>query len=135
MAESAETAPRPTADEVGAWVGNRLDEIAGIDVGRIEGAFVDQDGGEPEWLLARMGRFGHYTLVPVRDAVEGVGHVWVPFTRDQIRGAPKVDPRAGLTATAERALFDHYGIAVDAGRAAELGEREDDAITARPLNS
>ena len=67
-----------------------------------------------------MGRFGHYTLIPARDAVEGVGHVWVPYTRDQIRTAPRIEPNAPLTAGTERELLAHYGIAVDAGRAAEL---------------
>ena len=65
-----------------AWTGHRLDEISGGRVGRVEGVFVDESSGAPEWLLARMGRFGHYTLIPGRDAVEGVGHVWVPYSRD-----------------------------------------------------
>ncbi len=84
--------------------------------------------------MARLGRFGHYTLIPGRDAVEGVGHVWVPYSRDQIRGAPRTDPKQALSTAAERELLGHYGIAVDAGRAAELAERDDDAVSARPLN-
>jgi hypothetical protein len=133
MAELAtETIPRPDADEVRSWVGHRLDEISGRSVGRVEGAFLDEPSGAPEWLLARMGRFGHYTLVPGRDAVEGVGHVWVPYTREQIRKAPRVEPNKPITATVERKLLGHYGIAVDAGRAAELAQLDDDAVSARP---
>ncbi len=79
-----------------------------------------------------MGRFGHYTLVPGRDAVEGVGHVWVPYGRDQIRAAPRVDPNAPLTAGTEKELLDHYGIAVSAGRAAELEQLDDSAVSSRP---
>src|SRR5687768_5921326 len=115
MAEpGAETIPRPDVDAVRAWTGHRLDEISGGNVGRVEGAFVDEFSGAPEWLLARMGRFGHYTLIPARDAVEGVGHVWVPYSRDQIRTAPKVDADAPLTVGTERQLLEHYGIAVSA---------------------
>ena len=77
--------------------------------------FVDESSGEPEWLLARMGRFGHHTADPGRDAVEGVGHVWVPYSRDQIRRAPRIDPKQPLSTAAERELLGHYGIAVDAG--------------------
>ncbi len=133
MAETAtETIARPDADDVRAWTGHRLDEISGGNVGRVEGAFVDEQTGAPEWLLARMGRFGHYTLVPGRDAVEGVGHVWVPYSRDQIRKAPRIDPSSPLTAGTERELLAHYGIAVDAGRAAELTELGDGAVSARP---
>jgi hypothetical protein len=133
MAEAAtETIARPDADDVRGWTGHRLDEISGGTVGRIEGAFVDESTGAPEWLLARMGRFGHYTLIPARDAVEGVGHVWVPYSREQIRKAPRIDPSAPLTAAMERALLGHYGIAVDAGRAAELEQLNDGAVSARP---
>jgi hypothetical protein len=128
---TTEELARPGLEEVGGWSGHRLDEIAGASVGKVEGVFVDSESGEPEWLLARMGRFGHHTLVPARDAVEGVGHVWVPYTRDAIRRAPKVDPVASLTATAERALLDHYGIG-GAGRAAELAERDPEEVSVRP---
>jgi hypothetical protein len=129
---AAETIARPDADDVRGWTGYRLDEISGGNVGRIEGAFVDESSGAPEWLLARMGRFGHHTLIPGRDAVEGVGRVWVPYSRDQIRKAPRIDANAPLTAGTERELLGHYGIAVDAGRAAELAQLSDGAVSARP---
>src|SRR5688572_30952537 len=112
MAETAtETIARPDAEDVRVWTGHRLDEISGGSVGRVEGFFVDESSGAPEWLVARMGRFGHYTLIPARDAVEGVGHVWVPYSRDQIRKAPRLEPNAPLTAGTERELLAHYGIA------------------------
>jgi len=134
MADAGEGGSPSPADAMRGWTGHRLDEITGGNVGRLEGFFVDASTGEPEWLIARMGRFGHYTLVPGRDAVEGVGHVWVPYSRDLIRRAPRVDPSEPVTAGTERKLLEHYGIAVDAGRAAELGERDDDALSARPAD-
>jgi hypothetical protein len=130
MAEATESDYRAELEEVRAWAGHRLDGLTGEPVGKVEGVLVDDARGAPEWLLARMGRFGHYTLVPARDAVEGVGHVWVPYTREQIRAAPHADQEAELTVAGERELLEHYGIAVDAGRAAELAERDGDAISA-----
>lgn len=127
--EGAET---PGPGDVRSWVGHRLDELSGAAAGRVEGCYVAHSGEEPEWLLARMGRFGHYTLVPRRDAVEGVGHVWVPYSRDQMRAAPRIDPNAQLTAGTERALLDHYGIAAGDDRLAELERLGDDAVSARP---
>jgi hypothetical protein len=108
MADSAPAASTPHADTVRAWKGHRLDDVSGASVGKIEGAFGEREG--PPWLLARMGRFGHYTLVPGRDAVEGVGHVWVPYSRDQIRRAPRVEPQAGPDPETVRALRAHYGL-------------------------
>ena len=118
--------------EAQTWAGHRLDEIGGAAVGKVEGIYVDDESGRPEWLLARMGRFGHHTLVPARDAVEGVGRVWVPYTRDQIRRGPKASAGKPLSREAERELLGHYGIAADAGRFAELAKRPADAVTARP---
>lgn len=131
MAKAVESGRRAGASEVEAWFGHRLDEISGAAVGKVEGLLVDDSSGEPEWLFARMGRFGHHALVPARDAVEGVGRVWVPYTREQIRSAPRADLGSALTVAEERQLLEHYEIAVDAGRAAELAERGDDAISAR----
>lgn len=132
MSEAPESITRPDADAVRAWTGHRLDELSGGNVGRVEGFFTDGSGGDPEWLLARMGRFGHYTLIPARDAVEGVGHVWVPYSRDQIRRAPRVDPNEPLNAATEKELLSHYGVSVSAGRAAELEQLNDSAVSARP---
>jgi hypothetical protein len=79
-----------------------------------------------------MGRFGHHCLIPASDAVAGVGHVWVPFTRDQIRRAPKIEPKSELTKAREAELLAHYGIGGEAGRSARIADRGDDAVTARP---
>jgi hypothetical protein len=125
-------AEAPSAEEVLAWTGHRLDEIAGGNVGKVEGAYVDAESGRPEWLLSRMGRFGHYTLVPARDAVVGAGHVWIPYTRDQIRQAPKITPKAELTKDREAELLDFYGIGGEGGRAADIADRDDESVTARP---
>jgi hypothetical protein len=123
---------RLALDEARALAGHRLDGIEGKRIGRVQGVLVDAGSERPEWLLARMGRFGPHTLIPARDAVEGVGHVWVPYTRDQVRGAPRIEPGSSLKGQTERELLAHYGIAGDVGRSAELAEQDGEAITARP---
>lgn len=132
MGSAESTGTRLEVDEAQRWSGHRLDEVGGGSVGKVEGVLVDVSSERPEWLLARMGRFGHHTVVPARDAVGGVGHVWVPYTRDLIRRAPKVESGSSLNARLERELLEHYRIAVDAGRYAELAERDPEAITSRP---
>ena len=128
----AAAAASPSLEEVVSWSDHRLDEIGGGAVGKVEGVYVDTATGRPEYLLSRMGRFGHYCLVPARDAVGGVGHVWVPYTRDQIRRAPRIEPKAELTRTREDEFLAHYGIGGRAGRAADIAQRDADAVTARP---
>ena len=126
-------AGEPTLAEMQRWAGFRLDDMGGSTVGRVEGVYVDDETGRPEWLLARMGRFGHHCLVPARDAVAAGGHVWVPFTRDQIRKAPRQDGGKPLERDGEQQLLDHYGVGTGVtGRGAELAKREASAVTARP---
>jgi len=133
MAEGANSeAEAPSLEEVLGWSGHRLDDIAGGAVGKVEGAYVDVQTGRPEWLLSRMGRFGHYCLVPARDAVAGVGRVWTPYTREQIRKAPRIEPKSELTKEKELELLNFYGIGGEAGRSAELADRGGGATTARP---
>jgi hypothetical protein len=128
----ADAPARPSLEEVVSWAGHRLDDIGGGAVGKVEGTYVDAESGRPEWLLSRMGRFGHYCLVPARDAVGGVDRVWIPYTRDQIRQAPKIEPKAELTRAREDELLAHYGIGGEAGRAADIASRDAKAVTARP---
>ena len=91
-----------------ALEGYALDDVRGVGVGRIESHVRgEHEGG---WLLARMGRFGHHTAVPARDAVEGIDRVWVPYSRDLIRHAPKVDAFETLDPAMERELLAHYGL-------------------------
>lgn len=110
----ADTPPKSAAtatESIRGWKGYALDDVSGTGVGKVEGGFAEQGRDGSPWLLARMGRFGHYTLVPARDAVAGAGRVWVPYTRDHIRRAPRVDPGTSPDADAERALRAHYGLA------------------------
>ena len=86
------------------WAGLRLDGTDG-QLGKI--ASVAGDG--PEWLLVRLGRLGGTTAVPAAEAVEGAGSVWVPYPRDVVRKAPKVEP-GELNEATERGLREHYGL-------------------------
>jgi hypothetical protein len=134
-ASAATAAPPggPALEEAASWAGHKLDEIGGAAVGRVEGVYIDAERGAPEWLMARLGRFGRHCLVPARDAVAGVGHVWVPYTRDQIRRGPRIEPNQSLERDQEATLLAYYGIGDTAGRAAEIAERPADAVTARPV--
>jgi hypothetical protein len=124
--------PGPTSEEAQGWIGHEVDDMAGIDVGRLEGVLLDAPGGTPEWLVVRTGRLGARSLVPARHAVAAVGRVWVPFTRDEIRSAPRADGAKGLARGEEQKLLDHYGIGAGAGRAVEIADRDENEVTARP---
>jgi sporulation protein YlmC with PRC-barrel domain len=134
-ATDAKPAARPSRSEVEGWIGARLDEISGSSIGKIEDAYVDLKTGLPEWILIRVGRFGHNTVVPAREAVGGVGHVWVPWDRNAIRRSPQVEPGGPLNADEELQLCEHYGIVETVGRAAELADRRGEDATVAPLSA
>jgi hypothetical protein len=129
---TASPTPGPDASEVREWIGGRLDVLGGSSVARVDGFFVDEESGRPEWLVVRLGRFGQHVLIPAREAVHAAGKVWVPYSRDAVKGAPRVNTKAPLTREAELELLKYYGAGGNAGRAAELNARGFEAITASP---
>lgn len=134
-AEEDEAAAKlPSVEEALGWVGSRLDEVGGGSVGRVEGVYVDAEDGEPRWLLVRMGRFGHHSALPFEHAVAGVGHVWVPYDRDAIRCAPRLEPGAPLNREQELELCRHFAIREGTGRAGALATRDPGSPTARPVH-
>lgn len=144
MTEPSDAGPRPEAtaaatdakplglEEALSWQGAKVDEIAGATVGRVEGVYVDADDGEPRWLLVRMGRFGHHSLLPLAHAAAAAGRVWAPYEREGIREAPRLEPGEELTRERERELLYHYGIPESAAIAAGVVARPEGSITARP---
>jgi hypothetical protein len=122
----------PETSEVRDWVGGRLDVLGGSSVARIDGFFVDEETGRPEWLVVRLGRFGQHALIPAREAVHAAGKVWIPYSRETVKGAPRVNTKAPLSRETELELLKHFGVTGDTGRAAELNARGFEAITASP---
>lgn len=100
---------KPSLNEALGWIGSRVDDIYGANVGRLEDVWIDPGTGVPRWLLVKEGRFGgRTTLIPFEDATAGAGHVWVPYERDVVRNAPQIEGGAPLTHQVEAALRSHY---------------------------
>ena len=100
---------RPTLQQALRWIGSRVDDIYGASIGKLEDIWMDPDSGEPLWLLVRDGRIGgRHTLVPFAQAASGAGHVWIPFEREVVRGAPAVRPSAPLSHELSDTLRRYY---------------------------
>ena len=83
----------------------------GDKIGTIEDVFLDRHTGEPEWATVKTGLFGlKSTFVPIREAeVTGDNEVRVPFQKEQVKNAPRIEADGQLTPDQERQLWDHYG--------------------------
>jgi uncharacterized protein (TIGR02271 family) len=103
------------------WRGREIVDVDGDKVGTVEELFRDEDTDQPEWAAVRTGLFGtKLSFVPIEGA-EPVGEdVRVPFSKSQIKDAPKIDDTDGeLSQDEESQLYEHYGM--------NYGERRSDS--------
>jgi len=136
----AKPAAPPEAAEALAWRGLELDDRGGAAVGRIEGVYVDAEGGAPAWLAValssrpRLLRRGSSktVAVPLRECAAMPGRAWTAQGAEALRGAPAIDPARPLLREHETAICAHYGIGPSIGRHSEVAPRPDGAVTATP---
>jgi hypothetical protein len=122
----------PTLQQALGWIDDGVEDVGGSGIARVQAIFVDAEGGEPVWVIAKLGRFGKAVAIPIHDCAAVAGRVWVPHERDVVRAAPSVDPEQPFAREHELAICAHYGIHEGHGRAAEVASREPGAITSEP---
>jgi sporulation protein YlmC with PRC-barrel domain len=100
-----------TLEDVKTWRGLKLVDADGDKIGTIDDIYLDRQTGEPEWVTVKTGLFGLKTsFVPIRDAEKtGENEVRVPFQKEQVKDAPRIDPNGQLSPEEERRLYEHYG--------------------------
>ena len=99
---------------------NQIEMIPGTDVYDTDGAkigragtvYVDDDTGKPEWATVHTGLFGtRESFLPISQAELRGDRLTVPYTKEQVKDAPSVDPDGGhLSLQEEQRLYDHYGL-------------------------
>ncbi|MBN0042089.1 PRC-barrel domain-containing protein [Cellulosimicrobium cellulans] len=84
---------------------------AGEKVGKVGQVFLDDRSGEPEWVTVKTGLFGTAeSFVPLADADVQGDEIRVPYTKDTVKGAPRVDDSEGhLSLEEEAELYRYYG--------------------------
>lgn len=89
-----------------------LDE-SGNKVGKVGQVYLDDDSGNPEWVTASTGFFGTTeTFIPIRDADANGEEVRVPYSKDMIKDAPRMEDADGhLSPQQEQELYQYYGLA------------------------
>jgi uncharacterized protein (TIGR02271 family) len=97
--------------------GDQLHDTSGGKIGTIEEIYLDADTDQPEWALVNTGLFGtKSTFVPLRDATEDGSALRVPYGKDQVKDAPRIDPDGELSQSQERELYAHYGLGYSESR-------------------
>lgn len=82
----------------------------GDKLGKVGQVFLDDRTDRPAFVTVHTGLFGRReSFVPIADARVEDGRLVVPFTKDQVTGAPSIDLDEGHLDEAEEArLWQHY---------------------------
>lgn len=100
----------PSAVEVREWHTRDVISSDGQKVGKLEDVYVDNDSGQPEFLLVESGFLGHTLhMVPADGATFEGEAVRVAYEHAQIDSAPKVAADNDISPEEEKRLFEHYG--------------------------
>jgi uncharacterized protein (TIGR02271 family) len=131
----------PDMDTVRTWEGRTMVDRDGDRIGTIDAIYLDDQTGQPEWALVNTGLFGtKSSFVPLAQATQTDLDVGVPYDKQLVKDAPRIDPDGHLSEAEERQLWRHYGLDYDrttrrrgTGRDAvgrdTSGPRTDDAMT------
>jgi uncharacterized protein (TIGR02271 family) len=120
----------PDIDTVRSWQGATLVDRDGDKVGTIDAIYVDDQTGQPEWALVNTGLFGtKSSFVPLAQASGSGDQVQVPYEKQLVKDAPRIDTDQHLSEAEEQQLWRHYGLDYGAGyadtdRAATYEERD-----------
>jgi uncharacterized protein (TIGR02271 family) len=93
----------------------------GAKIGRAGTVYLDDETGQPEWATVHTGLFGtRESFVPIAQAEVVGDRLTVPYSKEQVKDAPDVDPDddGHLSREQERRLHDHYGLGWSGQRAA-----------------
>lgn len=91
----------------------------GDKIGKVEQVFLDDNSGEPTFLTVNTGLFGaKENFVPVKGARQDGDRVVLPYTKDVIKDAPKVDADQHLSPAEEEELYRYYELNYEDGRTA-----------------
>ena len=104
----------PDIDAVRSWEGRTLLDRDGSRIGSIDAIYLDDDTGQPEWALVTTGLFGtKASFVPLAQATQTDQDVRVPYDKQLVKDAPRIDPEGHLSEAEERQLWRHYGLDYD----------------------
>ncbi len=93
-------------------IGRPVHGADGQKIGDVGQIYLDDATGKPEWATVRTGLFGtKESFVPVAEAQITDDGLRVPYDKDAVKDAPRVDADQGHLSQEEEAdLYRHYGL-------------------------
>jgi uncharacterized protein (TIGR02271 family) len=101
-------------ETVRTWQGRTMLDRDNGRIGNIDAIYLDDQTGEPEWALVNTGLFGtKSSFVPLAQAFQSDHDVLVPYDKQLVKDAPRVDVDQHLSEAEEQQLWRHYGLDYD----------------------
>ena len=82
----------------------------GEKIGTVSDVYVDEQTGEPRWIIVDTGLLSAEVIVPFTDIQERGAAIVVPFAKRLVKNAPHMGMSDELDDDQERALNEHYGL-------------------------
>ena len=97
-------------NNLGSLIGAAVLDSDGDKIGTVGQIYVDTDNGNPSWVSVRTGLFGmSETFVPIDQADQAGDDIRVPFQKDFVKDAPRIDVDGALEHSQEDELYRYYG--------------------------
>ena len=78
-------------------------------IGKVSQVYLDDDSGQPEWVLVETGLFGtRQSFAPIHGARVDGEVVVLAVSKDQVKDAPNIDRDAHISESEEDALRQYY---------------------------
>ena len=98
--------------KIDTLIGRAVHGSDGQKIGQVGQVYLDDETGRPEWATVHTGLFGtKESFVPVAQAQMTDDGLRVPYDKDAVKAAPRVDAEQGhLSQQEEAELYRHYGL-------------------------
>ena len=97
--------------QLNEWMDREVSDIDGHKIGSVGDIYYRGDTGKPEWVLIKTGLFGTKKSFAPAGEITGKGDkLTVPYAKEVVREAPRVEHQEELTEEEERGLYRYYGL-------------------------
>ena len=101
-------------NNIAALVGADVHSTDGAKIGTVGEVYVDPDSGRPTWATVKTGLFGtSESFVPLDRAEQSDGTLRVPYSKEEVKDAPRIESGRELSESEEDELYRHYDGAFD----------------------
>lgn len=109
----------PSTETALSWIGLPVHDDTGTALGECRNVYADDDTRLPEWVEVELPD-GGVAFAPALGASSSNGVLRLTHSRTAVDGAPRFAGDVDLSADAERALYEHYGVPYSSERSDTL---------------